>query len=69
MNTWTWERVEFLKDYLTLNGDLVLKSGQEAILLAINSIPEDLMQMEQWCDQWLDEKEKSHVLTNMMKLH
>jgi len=69
MNTWTLERVECLKDYLTLNGDLVLKSGQDAILIAIESIPEDLLQMEEWCDLWLDEKEKSQVLTTTMHPH
>jgi hypothetical protein len=69
MKHWTHEHVDQLTDYLTLNGDLVLKSGQEAIVVAIKSVPEDLTEMDAWCDKWLDEKARFKLVSSIIELN
>ena len=69
MKIWTHRQVELLKDYLILYGDLVLKSGQTAILPALANIPEILSEMDAWCDHWLDEQGRSKVVKSVLGTH
>jgi len=62
LNYWTDLNIEMIKDYLTLNGDLVLKSGQSALSEALNDLPQDTNNMDAWCTLWLDEKGKSKLI-------
>ena len=62
MNDWTNLNIDQIKDYLTLRGDLVLKSGQRALPEALNDLPLNTNNMDAWCSLWLDEKSKSKLI-------
>jgi hypothetical protein len=53
---WKKSEIVFIENYLTMNGDLVVKSGQKKLKKAIKDIPKNVSNMEDWCDKWLTEK-------------
>lgn len=68
MQNWNDLSIEQIQRYLTLKGDLVLKSGQAALTEALNDLPENTNNMEAWCDLWLDEKGKSKFLDAIQEI-
>lgn len=61
MYNWNDLNIEQIERYLTLQGDLVLKSGQTALSKALNDLPNNTNSMEAWSNLWLDEKGKSKL--------
>lgn len=53
---WKKSEIVFIENYLTINGDLVVKSGQKQLKKAIKNIPKNAGDMDTWCDKWLTEK-------------
>ncbi|MGD2117899.1 MAG: hypothetical protein PVG66_06055 [Chromatiales bacterium] len=51
-----------VKDFLVLYGDLVVKTGQSGLRAALDSLPGDYSQMNDWCDHWLHEQGKEQIL-------
>ena len=53
---WKKSEIVFIENYLTMNGDLVVNSGQNKLKKAIKDLPKNVSNMEDWCDKWLTEK-------------
>jgi len=62
INDWSRTNIDRLRDYLYLYGDLVLKSGQEAIRVSSESLPDDPTHMNDWCNHWLKEGSEKKIL-------
>ena len=52
---WKKSEIIFIENYLTMNGDLIVKSGQKALKKAMKALPKNVNDVDDWCDKWLTE--------------
>lgn len=65
LNNWTKAEIGLVENYLVINGDLILKAGQNAIRLACKALPEDPSLMDDWCKKWLANDGKEKLFTSI----
>lgn len=55
---WKTADIAQVYNFLLISGDQVLKSGRgiESVHQACYALPSDPAEMDEWCNQWLDEK-------------
>ena len=51
-----------IKDFLVLYGDLLVKTGQCGLRDALDALPSDYSQINDWCNYWLHEQGKEQIL-------
>ena len=54
-----------VKDFLVLYGDLLIKTGQSGLRAAVDALPSDYSQLNDWCNYWLHERGKQLLLKSL----